>query len=160
MSASQAELPNSGLGLHVVARSGRDAAPRPDHVALWLRHGQTQCGPPGELVKVNGRRRARLLDGTLALGRMCGYRQVMDEFVSAFLSVCHRLVKSDLAREVDAGWLDFRSSTTTVPRAWSEDSSPAIGTSPARFRDRPNPSARIVAERARGGFCFLANRQR
>ena len=57
----------------------------------------TRCGSAPDL------HRARLLDGVLALGRMCGYCRVVDEFVSAFSSVCDRLVKSDMAGEVDAG---------------------------------------------------------
>jgi hypothetical protein len=38
---------------------------------------------------------------------MCGYCRLMDEFVSAFLSVRDLLVKSDGAGEVDSAWLDY-----------------------------------------------------
>jgi hypothetical protein len=46
-----------------------------------------------------------VLDGTLALRRTCGYCRIVDEFVSAFFSVRDRLVTSEMAEEVDPGWL-------------------------------------------------------
>jgi hypothetical protein len=81
----------------------------------------------------------------------CGYCRIVDEFVSAFLSVRDRLVTSEMAEEVDAGWVDCLRDEGRVAEAaivapcvtrlvTSELHPPRDGTPVGRFSNRIVPS--------------------